>query len=62
MPPLVIKFVKGKFYVAAQTEMFTALKLRKINAYPTFVLIQGNVDYKTFMKNYGKHLLFIDKS
>lgn len=59
MPPLVIKFEKGKFYPAVQTEMVMALKQRKVNAYPAFILIQGNSDYKSFMKNYGKHLLFI---
>lgn len=61
MPPLVIKFVKNKFYVAVQTEMFTALKKRKVNAYPASILIQGYADYKIFMKNYGKHLLFVDR-
>lgn len=60
MPPLVIKFVENKFYVTEQTEMFIALKKRKVNAYPAFILIRGNADYKTFIKNYGKHLLFID--
>lgn len=61
MPPLIIRFVKGKFNVAVQTEMFIALKKRKINAYPAFIVIRGNADYKAFMKNYGKHLLLVDK-
>jgi hypothetical protein len=61
IPPLVIRFAKGKFYIAVQTELFTALKQRKVNAYPAFILIQGNDDYKIFMKNYGRHLIFVDK-
>jgi hypothetical protein len=45
--------MKGEFYIAVQTELFTALEQRKVNAYPAFILIQGNDDYKIFMKNYG---------
>lgn len=61
MPPLIIQFEMGKFYVMMQKEMFTALKKRKVNAYPAFILIKGNDDYKVFMKNYGRVLLFVDR-
>lgn len=61
MPPLIIRFVKEKFNVVVQKDLFMALKQRKLNAYPTFILIEGNADYKIFMRNYGKHLLFVDR-
>lgn len=61
IPPLIIKFVQGKFNVAVQTEMFAALKKRKVNAFPSIILVRRNTDYKTFIKNYWKHLLLVDK-
>jgi hypothetical protein len=61
MPPLVFKFVKGNFYAAIQQEMFMALKQRKVNAYPSIILIRGNDDYKTFMDHYGPNLLSVNR-
>lgn len=61
MPPLIIQFNMGKFYVTVQKEMFIALKKRKVNAYPAIILIKKNDDYKMFMKNYGRYLLYVNK-
>ena len=61
MPPLIIRFVNGKFYVAVQSEMFMELKNHRINAYPTIIVIKGNADYKRFMNHYGQCLLFVDR-
>jgi Mor family transcriptional regulator len=57
--PLIIRFENNKFYVEVQKERFTELKLCKVNTYPAFILIKGNVDHKVFMKNYGKVLMFV---
>jgi hypothetical protein len=62
IPPLLIKFEGGKFYVDEQKELFVSLKRRKINAYPSIIMIKGYSDYKTFMKHYGSNLIFVDKS
>lgn len=61
MPPLIIEFNSGKFYALTQTEMFMALKSLKVNAYPAFIIIDGKEDYKTFMKNYGRYLIIVDR-
>lgn len=60
MPPLLIQFEMDRFYIMMQRQLFIALKQRKLNAYPAFILIKRN-DYKVFMKNYGRSLLFVDK-
>lgn len=60
MPPLVIRFENDKFYVPVQTEMFMELKRYKVNVYPALILIRGNSDYKVFMKDYGRHLMFAE--
>jgi hypothetical protein len=61
LPPLLIQYKEGKFYCIVQKELFGALKQRKVNAYPTIIALQGNVDYKRFMKYYGTILFFVDK-
>lgn len=61
LPPLIIKYEEGKFYSIVQKELFAALKQRKINAYPTIIVLKGNADYKIFMKHYGKILFFVDR-
>ncbi|MFF2912715.1 CD3324 family protein [Paenibacillus sp. NPDC057934] len=57
-PPLLIRYEAGKFYCIAQKELLTILKQRKINAYPTIIILNGHADYKSFMKHYGTVLLF----
>ena len=61
MPPLFIRFEGGKFYVDVQKELFTALKQRKTNAYPSIIMIKGHSDHKTFMNHYGPNLIFVDR-
>ncbi|BFH62047.1 CD3324 family protein [Paenibacillus azoreducens] len=60
LPPLLIQYEEGKFYCIEQKELLAVLKQRKVNAYPTIIVLKGNADYKIFMKNYGKILFFID--
>jgi hypothetical protein len=60
LPPLLIKFELGKFYVMIQKEMFITLKKSKVNAYPSFIIIEGNDNYTLFMKNYEGTLFFVD--
>lgn len=61
LPPLLIQYVEGKFYCIVQKELLSALQQRKVNAYPTIIVLKGNVDYKRFMKYYGTILFFVDK-
>lgn len=61
LPPLIIKYEDGKFYSIVQQKLFTALKQRKVNAFPTIIVLNGNADYKKFMKHYGKVLYFVDR-
>jgi hypothetical protein len=60
LPPLLIQYEEGKFYCIAQKEILAALKQRKVNAYPTIIVMKGNANYKRFMKYYGNILSFVD--
>lgn len=60
-PPLLIQYEEGKFYCIVQKELLAALNRRKVNAYPSIIVLKGNADYKRFMKNYGTILFFVDK-
>lgn len=61
LPPLLIQYEEGKFYCIEQKALLTTLKQRKVNAYPTIILLKRNADYKSFMKNYGSVLFFVNK-
>jgi len=56
--PLLIQYEQGKFYCTEQKEMLAVLKQRKVNAYPTIIVLKENTDYKRFMKFYGTVLFF----
>lgn len=60
LPPLMIEFEEGKFYSTLQQELFAALKQRKVNAYPTIILLKENKDYQIFKQHYGNVLFFVD--
>lgn len=59
--PLIVCYEKNKFYVDIQNEILNALKNRNVNAYPGFVLTSSIEEYKSFMKNYGKHFIMVDR-
>lgn len=60
-PPLLIQYEEGKFYCTIQQEMLASLKQRKINSYPTIIVLKGNAEYKRFMKYYGNIFIYVDK-
>jgi len=60
-PPLVVQYEEGKFHCIVQKELLTVLKQRKVNAYPTIIVMKGNDDYKRFMKYYGTIFFYVDK-
>ncbi len=53
--PLLVRYVRGHFYLFGQRDVYLRQKARKINAYPVFILITDKGEYQTFMKNFGKH-------
>lgn len=59
--PLLIQYEEGKFNCIAQRELLALLKQRKINAYPTIIVLKGNTEYKRFMKYYGNIFIYVDK-
>ncbi|HBS44870.1 MAG TPA: hypothetical protein DEA91_11135 [Paenibacillus sp.] len=61
LPPLLIEYGEGKFYCTVQQELLASLKRRKINAYPTAIVLKGNAEYKRFMKYYGNKFIYVDK-
>lgn len=60
-PPLIIEYGEGKFYCTAQQKFLVSLKQRKINAYPSVIVLKGNSEYKRFMKYYGNIFIYVDK-
>lgn len=59
--PLIVRYEKNRFFVDIQIELLNALKKRYVNAYPAFILTSSIEEYKTFMKNYGKHFIMVDR-
>lgn len=55
--PLLIRYMRGKFYLLGQETLLLSLKQKKINAYPVFILITDREEHQDFMKNFGKHFL-----
>ena len=53
--PLLVRYMQGHFYLQGQRELFLALKARKINAYPVFIMITDKEEYQSFMQGFGKH-------
>ncbi len=60
-PPLLIEYGEGKFYCTAQQALLASLKQRKVNAYPTVIVLKGNAEYKRFMQYYGNKFIYVDK-
>jgi hypothetical protein len=60
-PPLVIQYAEGKFHCPVQQEILAALKQRKVNAYPAIIGMNGNDDYRRFMKYYGTVLHYVNE-
>lgn len=61
LPPLLVLYEEGKFHCIVQKELLAVLKHRKVNAYPTIIVMKGNDDYKRFMKYYGNIFSYVDK-
>lgn len=60
-PPLLIQYEEGRFYCIVQQELLASLQQRKVNAYPTIIVLKGNAGYKRFIKYYGNVLFYVDK-
>jgi len=61
LPPLLLQYEEGKFHCNFQIKLLTTLKKRKVDAYPTIIVMKGNEDYKRFMKYYGTVFFYVDK-
>lgn len=59
-PPLLIQYKEGKFYCIEQKNVLAALKQRKVNAYPTIIVLKETADYKRFMRYYENVLFYIN--
>lgn len=59
--PLIVRYEKNRFFTDIQYDLLNALKDRKLNAYPAFILTSSIEEYKSFMKNYGKHFIIVDR-
>ena len=60
-PPLLIQYIEGKFSCIVQKELLAVLKQRKVNAFPSIIVMKGTADYKRFMNCYGTVLFFVGK-
>ncbi|WP_339290326.1 CD3324 family protein [Paenibacillus sp. FSL W8-0187] len=61
LPPLLIQYKEGKFYCIEQKKVLAALKQRKVNAYPTIIVLKETTNYKRFMKHYENVLFYINQ-
>ncbi len=59
LPPLIIEYTQGKFYCAEQKELLAGLMQRKVNSYPTIIVLREANDYKRFMSYFGTVLFFV---
>lgn len=60
LPPLLVLYEEGKFHCIVQKELLAVLKHRKVNAYPSIIVMKGNDDYKRFMKYYGNIFFYVN--
>lgn len=57
--PLLVHYVDGKFFCRVQMELLASLKQRKINAYPSIIIMKEQNDYQRFMQFYGNVFIYI---
>lgn len=58
-PPLIVHFAEGRLRLNGQRLLYEALRHCKVNAYPVFIWIVGEEDFRCFMNYYGQHLRYI---
>lgn len=59
--PLLVQYKAGRFYCTVQHDAAAALKRRRINACPAVILLDGNAEYKHFMRHYGSVFGYVDQ-
>lgn len=57
-PPLIIQFRNKKFIVNEDVSLFLTLKTKRLNSYPVYIWIKDIVDYRFFMDNYSRSLIY----
>ncbi|WP_318152511.1 CD3324 family protein [Paenibacillus terricola] len=60
-PPLLIQYEAGKFYCSVQQELLASLKRRRVNAYPSIIVLKGNADYRRFNAHFGGVLFYVNE-
>jgi len=60
LAPLLVRYVEGKFHCIIQNDLFAELKQRKLNAFPTIIVMNRNDEYKRFKKYYGTIFHYVD--
>ncbi|GMK37676.1 hypothetical protein PCCS19_07300 [Paenibacillus sp. CCS19] len=60
-PPLLVQYEEGKFSCTVQQELLASLKLRRVNAYPSIIVLRGNADYSRFNKHYGNVFFYVNE-
>jgi len=58
-PPLLIQYEAGKFYCTVQQDLLSLLKGRKINAYPSIIVLKGNADFKRYNNHFGNVFFYV---
>ena len=57
--PLLITYREGKFEVSCQQELYCVLKQKKINAYPSLLMVQKE-EYKQFERQFGRYFISVN--
>ena len=58
--PLIITYREGKFEVSCQQELYCVLKQKKVNAYPSLLMVQKE-EYKQFERQFGRHFIGMNR-
>ncbi len=58
-PPLLIQYEAGKFFCNVQQDLLSLLKGRKINAYPSIIVLKGNADFKRYNNHFGNVFFYV---
>jgi len=57
--PLILLYREGKFEVSCQQELYYEVKQKKVNAYPSLLMVQKE-EYKQFERQFGRHFISVN--
>ena len=56
--PLLVTYRGGRFYVDCQKELYSGLKMEKVNAYPALIMVRKD-EYRQFERQFGRYFIVV---